>query len=107
MPKTKTRKKAGSTVSVKNTAVTRQPTVEKPTPVSTTRARQIGKARTPGMQTVIMPGMVALGCVGMAFTFAVFSSDPNRLLFAGLAMVMAIMWSVSFGVRLRKILQRR
>jgi hypothetical protein len=59
------------------------------------------------MQTVIMPGMVALGCVGMAFTFAVFSSDPNRLLFAGLAMVMAIMWSVSFGVRLRKILQRR
>jgi hypothetical protein len=59
------------------------------------------------MQTVIMPGMVALGCLGMAFTFVAFSSDPNRLLFAGLAVVMAIMWSVSFGVRLRKILQRR
>ena len=54
-----------------------------------------------------MPGMVALGCLGMAFTFVVFSSDPNRLLFAGLAAVMAVMWSVSFGVRLRKVLQRR
>lgn len=59
------------------------------------------------MQSVIMPGMVALGCLGMAFTFTVFSTDPNRLLFAGLAAIMAIMWAVSFGVRLRKIIQRR
>ncbi|HEV2653817.1 MAG TPA: hypothetical protein VGT82_02620 [Ktedonobacteraceae bacterium] len=107
MPKTKTRKKAGSTPSVKNTALTRQPVVERPTPVPATGARQLGKAKNPGMQSILMPGMVALGCLGMAFTFVAFSSDPNRLLFAGIAAVMAVMWSVSFGVRLRKILQRR
>jgi len=106
MPKAKTRKKAGrvATASVRNTVVKSQPTVEKPTPAPPTRARQ---RATAGVQSLIMPGMVALGCLGMAFTFVAFSSDPNRLLFAGLAMVMAVMWSVSFGVRLRKILQRR
>ena len=54
-----------------------------------------------------MPGMVALGCLGMAITFAIFSTDPNRMLFAGLAAIMAVMWSVSFGIRLRKIVQQR
>jgi hypothetical protein len=67
----------------------------------------VGATGAAGIQSLIMPGMVALGCLGMAFTFAVFSTDPNRLLFAGLAAIMAIMWSVSFGVRLRKILRRR
>jgi hypothetical protein len=60
-----------------------------------------------GVQGMIMPALVALGCWGMAFSFAVFSTDANHLLFAGMAALMAIMWSVSCGVRLRKVLQRR
>ncbi len=109
MPKAKTRKKAGrvATASVRNTAVTSQPAVERSTPTTPARTPQRGTTGAAGIQSVIMPGMVALGCLGMAFTFAVFSADPNRLLFAGLAAVMAVMWSVSFGVRLRKVLQRR
>jgi hypothetical protein len=105
MPKAKTRKKAGQ--AGRNTAIKSQPVLEKSAPASPINARQRGTAGTPGVQSVIMPGMVALGCLGMAFTFFAFSSDPNRLLFAGLAVIMAIMWSVSFGVRLRKIVQRR
>lgn len=56
---------------------------------------------------MIMPGMVALGCWGMAFTFTVFSTDPNRLLFGGMAALMALMWSVSFGMRVRKVLRQK
>jgi len=60
---------------------------------------------TGNISGMIMPGMVALGCWGMAFTFTVFSTDPNRLLFGGMAALMALMWSVSFGMRVRKILR--
>ena len=59
------------------------------------------------MVGMIMPAMVALGCWGMAFTFAVFSTDPNRLLFAGMAGLMALMWSVSFGMRARKVFRQK
>src|SRR5450631_1527780 len=56
---------------------------------------------------MIMPGMVALGCWGMAFTFTVFSTDPNRLLFGGMAALMGLMWSVSFGMRVRKVVRQK
>jgi hypothetical protein len=60
---------------------------------------------TTNISGMIMPGM--LGCWGMAFTFTVFSTDPNRLLFGGMAALMALMWSVSFGVRVRKVVRQK
>jgi hypothetical protein len=48
--------------------------------------------------------MVTLGCWGMAFSFFVFSSDANHVLFAGMAALMALLWTFSVGVRVRKLL---
>jgi hypothetical protein len=35
------------------------------------------------------------------------SSDPNRSLFGGMAMLMAALWTFSFGTRVRKLLLLR
>ncbi len=60
-----------------------------------------------GPQSLIMPGMVALGCWLMAFTLFFLSIDPNRNLFGGMAMLMAALWTFSFGTRARKLLLLR
>jgi hypothetical protein len=60
-----------------------------------------------GPQSLIMPGMVALGCWLMAFTLFFLSTDPNRNLFGGMAMLMAALWTFSFGTRARKLLLLR
>jgi hypothetical protein len=49
-----------------------------------------------------MTALVALGCWGMAISFAFFSADPNHYLYAGMAAVMGLMWSFSFGLRVSK-----
>lgn len=105
MPKTRGRKKSarnGATVPGKNTALAH----------GTSMSGQAGVRARPatggaGLSGMIMPAMVALGCWGMAFTFTVFSTDPNRLLFGGMAALMALMWSVSFGIRARKVLRQK
>jgi hypothetical protein len=51
--------------------------------------------------------MVALGCWGMAFSFFVFSTDPNHVLFAGMGVLMALLWSFSLAIRIRKLLALR
>ena len=51
-----------------------------------------------------MPGMVALGCWLMGFTLFFLSTDPNRNLFGGMAVLMAALWTFSFGTRVRKLL---
>jgi len=51
--------------------------------------------------------MVTLGCSGMAFSFLVFSKDANHVLFAGIAVLMALLWTLSVGVRIRKLLKQR
>ena len=73
------------------------------------QVRNVGRqgAERQGRQNLFMAAMVALGCWGFAFTFAFFTNDPNRYLFSGMAVIMAMMWSALFGVRLRKILQGR
>lgn len=58
-------------------------------------------------QPLIMPGMVTLGCLGLAISFSFFTTDANRFLFGGIAALMAIMWAYSFWLRLRKIRQRK
>jgi hypothetical protein len=59
------------------------------------------------MQNLIFPGMIALGCWGMAFSFAFLSNDSNHVLVGGMAAVMALLWSVNFGFRVRKIWVQR
>jgi len=51
--------------------------------------------------------MVALGCWGMAFSFLVLTTEPNHILFGGMAVLMALLWTFSFGMRLRKLLLLR
>ncbi|MDQ6645181.1 MAG: hypothetical protein M3Y76_12100, partial [Chloroflexota bacterium] len=55
--------------------------------------------RVRGPESLIWPAMVALGCWGMAFSFYVFSRDANHELFAGMAVLMALLWTFSVGVR--------
>ncbi len=57
-----------------------------------------------GPQSLILPGMVALGCWLMAYTLMFLTTDPNRFIFGGLAVLIALLWSFSFGVRVRKLL---
>lgn len=59
------------------------------------------------VQSLIMPGMVALGSWLMAFTLFFLSTDPNRNLFGGMAVLMAALWTFSFGTRARKLLLLR
>ena len=60
-----------------------------------------------GPQSLIFPTMVALGCWGMAFTFLFLSTDPNRTIFSVMAALMALLWSFSLGIRVRKLVQQR
>jgi hypothetical protein len=71
------------------------------TPVVTNR--RFVSPRVAGPQSLILPSMVALGCWGMAFSFVYFYNDPNHLLFAGMAALMALLWSYSVFVRIRKL----
>ncbi|HEV7234941.1 MAG TPA: hypothetical protein VGN15_02095 [Ktedonobacteraceae bacterium] len=65
--------------------------------------RRFVSPRVAGPQSLVLPGMVALGCWGMAFSFVYFYNDPNHLLFAGMAALMALLWSYSVFVRIRKM----
>jgi hypothetical protein len=58
-------------------------------------------------QKLIFPAMIALGCWLMAYTLVFLTNDPNRYLIAGMAVLMALLWTFSFGVRVRKLLQVR
>lgn len=60
-----------------------------------------------GPQSLIFPTLVALGCWGMAFTFLFLSSDPNRTIYGVMAVLMALLWSFSLGIRMRKLVQQR
>jgi hypothetical protein len=70
-------------------------------PVATNR--RLASPRVASGQSLILPSMVALGCWGMAFSFVYFYNDPNHLLFAGMAALMALLWSYSVFVRIRKM----
>ena len=72
---------------------------------SSTQPAGSRRASGANYQALVMPALVALGCWGLAISFAFFSSDPNRLIWAGMAAVMGLIWSFSFWLRLRKIQQ--
>jgi hypothetical protein len=81
-------------------------------PAVQTASEQSGAARVATVnrrqspQSLLMDGMVALGCWGMAVSFAFFSNQANRWLFAGMCALMAAMWSFRFGMRLLKVRQQ-
>lgn len=43
----------------------------------------------------------------MAYTVIVLTSDPNRFIFGGMAVLMALLWSFSVAIRVRKLLALR
>lgn len=65
--------------------------------------RRFVSPRVAGPQSFILPAMVALGCWGMAFSFAYFYNDPNHMIFAAMASLMALLWSYSVFARIRKL----
>jgi hypothetical protein len=73
-----------------------------PAPSAVTNRRLVSP-RVASTQSLILPSMVALGCWGMAFSFVYFYNDPNHLLFAGMSALMALLWSYSVFVRVRKM----
>jgi hypothetical protein len=108
MPKSRKRKRGSASKSAQNAPATTNSSANTPKTGKTSsnnRAARSPAAR--GSQSLIWPVMVALGCWGMAFSFFVFSKDPNHVLFAGLAALMALMWTFSVGMRIRKLLLLR
>lgn len=108
MPKTKTRRKsergsAGYTQVSQSSA----PLSRDTTKTGQTAIRRAPLPSGPTPMSLVMAAMVALGCWGMAISFMLFSADPNRYLFGGMAVLLGLMWAVSFGLRLRKMLQQR
>ncbi len=65
--------------------------------------RRFVSPRVAGPQSLILPAMVALGCWGMSFSFAYFYNDPNHMIFAAMAALMALLWSYSVFARIRKM----
>ncbi len=116
MPKTKARKKStGHHTRAASTARNRQNVPHRVTNSTNVSGEGSGSAtRTTsvnarqergGYQGLIMPGMVVLGCWGLAILFIFFASYPDHILYGGIAVLMALMWSLSFGLRLRRIRQ--
>ncbi len=108
MPKTRKRKSGSASKSTHNAPTVTNSSV-KATATGRTNAnnRPILSPSVRGPQSLVWPVMVALGCWGMALSFFAFSKDPNHVLFAGMAVLMALLWTVSVGLRVRKLLMLR
>lgn len=98
MPKTKAQKRRRA-----RTQTVKQDTVER------TANRNVLVARTQAgsTQALVMAAMVALGGWGIAFTFVFLTNTQNHVLYGALAAAIALIWSFSFSMRLRKVLQSR
>ena len=73
--------------------------------VSAPRARSATAMQ--GTQGLVLSAMVALGCWGLAAYYTFIMNDSNHFLFGGFAAVLALLWSFSFGLRLRRRQQKR
>lgn len=110
MPKARKRSKEGGR---KSTAATAAPASQSKSAKATNTTAPSARNRpfvSPGIrgpQSLVMPAMVALGSWGLAFSFIVFSTDPNHILFGGMAILLGLLWTFSFVVRLRKLLSLR
>jgi len=102
MPKIKARKKGSA---ARTQTVQASSTTLSNNTAGTKRTAQA--SGMPGSQSLLMSALVSLGCWGLAVSFIFFSTDPNHYLFGGMAALMALMWSFSFGLRLRKVMRRK
>ena len=75
--------------------------------IQTLANRPFFSPRVAGPQSLIFPAMVAAGCWLMAYTLMFLTNDTNRYLIGGLAVLMALLWTFSFGMRVRKLLIQR
>lgn len=97
----------------KNSASTRPDAVRRDTNVAaaTTTGPKAARAeqatRASSYQSLIMPAMVTLGCLGLAISFSFFTTDPNRFLYGGIAALMTLMWAFSFWLRLRNVIRHQ
>ncbi len=83
----------------------RQPLV---TPSRGTRMNRIPPAPVMrGPQSLIFPAMVALGCWGVVIYFLFLTVEANHVLFGVMAVLMALIWSFIFSVRIRRVLRQR
>jgi uncharacterized membrane protein HdeD (DUF308 family) len=76
-----------------------------PAPVGRMSRKAQKQAASKRWQGLMMSGMVALGCWGLAVSFIFFTTDANRYLYGAMASLMAVLWTVMFGMRLRKVSQ--
>jgi hypothetical protein len=122
MPKTYKRRKASAKASTgQSRAASAQVSTSSTHKVSATPAsyakangtnttlanRSFFTPRVAGPQSLIFPAMVAAGCWLMAYTLMFLTNDTNRYLIGGLAVLMALIWTFSFGMRVRKLLLAR
>jgi hypothetical protein len=93
-----------STTQRRTTDAPASTTTDRQTVHTTRAARRIEQtSRAGSYQALIMPGMVTLGCLGLAISFSFFTTDPNRYLYGGIAALMALMWAYSFWLRMRAL----
>jgi hypothetical protein len=108
MPKARKRRKASGSRPGKAAAETRQAQYVNTTAAGpATRNRRFVSPAVRGPQSLVMPAMVAIGCWGLAFVFTVFSSEPNHILFGAMAALLALLWTFSVAIRVRKLLLQR
>jgi hypothetical protein len=108
MPKARKRRKGGGSGTSKAPPEIRQTQgVESAAGAPTARNRPFVSPATRGPRSLVMPALVALGCWGLAFVFTVFSSEPNHILFGAMAALLALLWTFSVAVRVRKLLLLR
>jgi hypothetical protein len=96
MPQLKKRKKRQRVIA----------TVTQPVLPERAYRRRPASQKTDGVRQLVIGAVVALGCWIIAYSFTL-QSGPNRYVFAGMMAMIALLWSVSFGVRLLKWQRRR
>jgi hypothetical protein len=104
MPKTQKRRRAPAKAS---TAQSRAVSATQSAASTASINRRFLSPSVSGPQNLIFPALVGLGSWGMAFTLIFLTTDPNRYLIGGMAILIALLWSFSFSVRLRKLLLLR
>jgi hypothetical protein len=102
MPKIKARKKGRAHAGAPKHQSSRPVTVA--TPVVQPASARIRPRALPaqGLQSLVMSALVALGCWAFSYYTFLFYRDTNSSLFAGMAALLALVWSISFFVRLRR-----
>lgn len=109
MPKTRKYKKGTAQRSTIGTmkSANAQNAVQQSTGTSTATINRALAQSAGSPRGLIWPALVSLGCWGMAISFFFFSNDPNHVVFGALVVLMALLWTFTFGLRLRKMMVLR